>query len=253
MFQAIPMQSTVAPSTQAEGQSRYAWLAGMLRARITEGDWVPGAAIPAETTLAKEHGVALGTMRQAIALLVTQGLLERQHGRGTFVRTGIGGATMLRFFRFRAGKDLSATPTSEILRSRLVKATATVAIALGLKAGDEVLELLRLRSLQGEPCLLETIHLPLPLFSPLVDADTTQWGDLLYPLFQRNCGVTVNRAEDVLRFSQLTKDQSRRLGLPANHPCVQVQRRAFDLSGRCVERRITLGDAHAFQYTLNIH
>ncbi|MEY2953944.1 MAG: hypothetical protein RLZZ401_2031, partial [Pseudomonadota bacterium] len=81
---------------KAEGQSRYAWLAGMLRAQITEGQWVPGTAIPAETALARQHGVALGTMRQAIALLVAQGLLERQHGRGTFVRTGIGGATMLR-------------------------------------------------------------------------------------------------------------------------------------------------------------
>lgn len=247
------MQNTTAPPPKVEGQSRYAWLAGMLRARITEGDWVPGASIPAETTLAKEHGVALGTMRQAIALLVTQGLLERQHGRGTFVRAGIGGATMLRFFRFRAGKDLSASPTSEILRSRSVKASAAVATTLGLQAGEEVLELLRLRSLQGEPCLLETIQLPLPLFAPLVGSDTSQWGDLLYPLFQQRCGVTVNRAEDVLRFGQLTKEQGRRLGLPAEHPCVQVERRAFDLSGRCVERRITLGDAHAFQYTLNIH
>jgi len=253
LLQVISMQTAVTASPKVEGQSRYAWLAGMLRARITEGTLVPGAAIPAETALAKEYGVALGTMRQAIALLVTQGLLERQHGRGTFVRAGIGGATMLRFFRFRAGKDLSASPTSEILRSRTLKASATVAVTLGLNPGDEVLELLRLRSLQGQPCLLETIQLPLPLFSPLVGSDTTQWGDLLYPLFQQRCGVTVNRAEDVLRFGQLTQEQARRLGLPASHPCVQVQRRAFDLGGRCVERRITLGDAHAFQYTLNIH
>jgi DNA-binding transcriptional MocR family regulator len=48
----------------------------------------------------KEHGVALGTLRQALALLVAEGLLERQHGRGTFVRAGLGGASMLRFFRF---------------------------------------------------------------------------------------------------------------------------------------------------------
>lgn len=246
------MQDTATPA-KTEGQSRYAWLAGMLRARITEGDWVPGSAIPAETVLAKEHGVALGTMRQAIALLVSQGLLERQHGRGTFVRSGIGGATMLRFFRFRTGSELSATPTSTILRARTVKASVAIANTLGLSSGAEVLELLRLRSVQSLPCLLETIHLPLPLFAPLMALDTAQWGDLLYPLFQRSCGVTVHRAEDVLRFAQLTKTQGGRLDLPANHPCVQVERRAFDLSGRCIEHRITLGDAHAFHYTLNIH
>ncbi|NTV86301.1 MAG: GntR family transcriptional regulator, partial [Burkholderiaceae bacterium] len=82
----------------APGQSRYGWLAAILRARITQGEWVPGTALPAEAALAREHGVALGTLRQALALLVAEGLLERQHGRGTFVRAGLGGASMLRFF-----------------------------------------------------------------------------------------------------------------------------------------------------------
>ena len=35
---------------------------------------------------------------------------------------------------------------------------------------------------------------------------------------------------------------ARHLGLPAGHPCAQVQRSAYDLSGRCVEMRITRGD-----------
>ena len=74
----------------APGQSRYGWLAASLRARITRGEWVPGTALPAEAALAREHGVALGTLRQALALLVAEGLLERQHGRGTFVRAGLG-------------------------------------------------------------------------------------------------------------------------------------------------------------------
>lgn len=236
-----------------QGQSRYAWLAGVLRARITEGDWVPGTAIPAESALAKTHGVALGTMRQAIALLVAQGLLERQHGRGTFVRTGIGGASMLRFFRFRQGGDAAAAPRSHIVRCKQVKASAALGHCLGQPVGTPLLQLLRLRSLDGKPCLLETIHLPLPLFAPLGELAPTEWGDLLYPLYQRLCGVTVSRAEDVLRFAQLNQAQARRLGLAAQAPCVQVERRAFDLSGRCIEHRITLGDAHAFQYTLNLH
>ena len=42
------------------------------------------------------------------------------------------------------------------------------------------------------------------------------------------------------------------LRLDAGHPCVQVQRRAFDLGGRCIELRTTLGDAFAFQYTAQV-
>ena len=51
------------------GQSRYAALAAAMRARIVAGEWPPGSAIPAEQTLAAEHGVALGTMRRALDLL----------------------------------------------------------------------------------------------------------------------------------------------------------------------------------------
>lgn len=236
----------------APGESRYGWLAGGLRARITLGEWIPGTALPPEALLAKEYGVALGTLRQALALLVAEGLLERRHGRGTFVRAGLGGASMLRFFRFRNTGDLQATPRSGILARSVALASVNEADALGLPAGASVLTLERLRSLDGRPCLLEHITLPLPAFTPLAASDTADWDDLLYPMYQRVCGVTVHRAEDQLSFGLLSAEQARRLELETAHPCVQVQRCAFDLVGRCIELRTTLGDAFAFQYTAQV-
>lgn len=249
----LPTAPTGANADQpAPGQSRYGWLAASLRARITQGEWVPGTALPAEALLAKEHGVALGTLRQALALLVADGLLERQHGRGTFVRAGLGGASMLRFFRFRHGGELQAAPRSRILTRQVLLASAEAAEALGLPAGASVLSLQRLRSLDGQPVLLEDITLPLPLFDPLSASDTAAWDDLLYPMYQRVCGVTIHRAEDCLSFGLLSADQAALLKLDAGHPCAQVQRRAFDMGGRCVELRSTLGDAFAFQYTAQV-
>ena len=244
------------PGTHADqpapGQSRYGWLAASLRARITQGEWVPGTALPAEAALAREHGVALGTLRQALALLVAEGLLERQHGRGTFVRAGLGGASMLRFFRFRHGGDLTATPSSAILSRRVVVAAPETAEAFGLPVGASVLELQRLRSIAGEPCLLEQLWLPLPAFEALKDSDTARWDDLLYPMYQRLAGITVNKAQDDLSFGLLTREQAALLRLDAGHPCVQVNRHAYDLTGRCIELRTTLGDAFAFQYTAQV-
>ena len=45
---------------------------------------------------------------------------------------------------------------------------------------------------------------------------------------------------------------ARALKLPAGHPCARVQRLTYDLAGRCVEWRTTLGDANAFAYTVAI-
>src|SRR5215204_3621437 len=102
------------------GQTRYGALAAALRHRIVDSEWPPGTALPAETSLAAEHGVALGTLRRALELLAEQGLIERRHGKGTFVRGGLGGAQMLRFFRF--GEGDGEVPQSRILARQTLAA-----------------------------------------------------------------------------------------------------------------------------------
>lgn len=241
----------------APGQSRYGWLASTLRGQITRGEWAPGSAISAETQLAKAHGVALGTMRQAIAVLVSEGLLERVHGRGTFVSSGIGGASLLRFFRFRAAGATSDAVTDEIPKShivekRVVKATHEVAQALNIAARSSVLALTRVRTLAESPCLFERIWLPLPTFDALTALNKSKWDDLLYPMFQRVCGVTVHKADDNVTFCLASADVADFLQLRAKAPCVRVERRAFDMAGRCVELRHSFGDALSFHYTAHL-
>jgi GntR family transcriptional regulator len=232
------------------GQSRYAALAAALRHRIVAGEWPSGTPLPAETRLAAEHGVALGTLRRALELLAEQGLIERRHGKGTFVRGGLSGATMLRFFRFGSGDG--EVPQSRVFARQSVVASAEVARRLGIAGGDPVLRLHRLRSLGGQPCLLEEIWLPLPMFGPLLESPLADWGDLLYPMFAERCGVAVTRATDEIGFAALSAAQARHLRLSAGHPGVTVTRQAYDLTGRCVELRITRADAFAFHYTVTI-
>ncbi len=232
------------------GQSRYAALAAALRTRIVAGEWPAGSALPAEQMLAAQHSVALGTLRRALELMAEQGLIERIHGRGTFVRSGMTGATMMRFFRF--GEGTGEVPSSRIVARRVGVAPAEVARRLVLSPGDTALCLLRVRSLDGQPCVYEEIWLPLPAFKPLLEHDTNAWGDLLYPLFAERCGVFVHRAVDEIAFGALTSVPARYLGLLAGHPCALVKRNAYDLTGRCVEVRFTRGDAHAFHYTVAI-
>lgn len=244
------MRTTRTP--QLLGQSRYGKLASALKERIIQGEWQPGQMIPSESGLSEQYGVALGTMRQALALLVEDGVLQRQHGKGTFVTKGLNSASMMRFFRFQNSNDSPTQPQSRILSIRLRRPSAAEALSFGISTDAQVMQLERLRSIQDEPCLLETIALPLPLFGSLVDSDTSEWDDLLYPMYQNRCGVVIQHAQDDLRFAQLNETQARRLKLPPGHPCVLVERQAFDIAGRCVERRTTRGDAYSFTYTAHI-
>ena len=232
------------------GRSRYATLAASLRTRVQAGEWPPNVALPSEQALARDHGVALGTMRRALQLLADEGLIERIHGRGSFVRSGLSGASMLRFFRF--GSKQGGVPQSTIVSVKRVVPAAEVQRQLGRAPGEAVLQLLRLRSFDGVPCVLEQIWLPLPDFEPLAAGDPGDWGDLLYPLYAERCGVRVHRAVDEIGFGRLSSRQARHLALSAGHPCAVVKRAAHDIAGRCVEVRVTRGDAHAFRYTVTL-
>jgi GntR family transcriptional regulator len=63
----------------------YFQIAIDLRHRLADGEWEPGGRIAPETALAHEYEVSRVTVRQAIAELVKDDLLERRQGSGTFV------------------------------------------------------------------------------------------------------------------------------------------------------------------------
>jgi len=67
------------------GVPLYAQVSEILIQRILNGDWAPGASLPAEPELCAEFGVARGTLRQALSRLETMGYVRRERGRGTFV------------------------------------------------------------------------------------------------------------------------------------------------------------------------
>lgn len=64
----------------------YAQVADALRERIVKGIWPIGAQIPTLPELAREFGVGLITVRQAVQLLKNEKLVAPEQGRGTFVR-----------------------------------------------------------------------------------------------------------------------------------------------------------------------
>jgi GntR family transcriptional regulator len=62
----------------------YQQLATILRARIKSGEIGPREPLPSITYLVGETGLAIGTIRKAIGVLVDEGLAYTVPGRGTF-------------------------------------------------------------------------------------------------------------------------------------------------------------------------
>ncbi len=64
----------------------YAQLARIIKQRISNGTYQPGARLPSEAAIAGYFGISAMTARQAIGLLAKEGLVDRVQGRGTFIK-----------------------------------------------------------------------------------------------------------------------------------------------------------------------
>ena len=63
----------------------YLQVKDQLQKKIVDGKQEPGSVIPSEQSLAKMFGTSMSTIRQAINLLVAEGVLSKKQGKGTFI------------------------------------------------------------------------------------------------------------------------------------------------------------------------
>jgi GntR family transcriptional repressor for pyruvate dehydrogenase complex len=62
----------------------YTSVAEEIKARIAAGDWAVGQRLPSISQLAQEFGVGTGSIREAVKVRASQGVVRIKHGRGMF-------------------------------------------------------------------------------------------------------------------------------------------------------------------------
>jgi GntR family transcriptional regulator len=190
---------------------RYHQIARTLRERIATSGQAPGERLDNQRSLAREFGVTLMTLRQALDLLERDGLIARRHGLGTFVARPAIDYDILQL-RALAG-DLSALGedvATRFLRSRFEPADPRVADALGLAEPAEVFVLERLRLVDGEPVSFQASYLPAALGAEVSRADLA-----VTPLRQVltfKLGVEITAARETVSAVPLDRRAARELG-----------------------------------------
>ncbi|WP_214109728.1 GntR family transcriptional regulator [Acrocarpospora catenulata] len=66
---------------------KYAQIVQAIRRRIADGTYPPGSLLPSETQLVREFGVSRPTVVRALQVLQLRGTIDREHGKGSFVKT----------------------------------------------------------------------------------------------------------------------------------------------------------------------
>lgn len=128
---------------------------------IDEGVWLIGDRLPSERDLADHFEVSRMTLRQAVTLLVEEGILERRVGSGTYVsshrvRDKMRGTTSFTEIVHSQGK----TPSSKLISYQRQLASDTEIKELQLEPSDYVIRMERIRYADNIPLVFEVASIP---------------------------------------------------------------------------------------------
>ncbi len=202
---------------------------------IASGALRPGDRLPPEVDMAAALGVSRMTLRQGLAAVEAKGLLRRSRGRfgGSFVEsprlefdhTGLPGFTeQLQRLDMAAG--------ARLISARTRTPAPAIRQTLGLRSGAKVHEVIRLRSADGSPVLLEETYLPAAVFPGLLNADLT---GSLYALMADRYGRPIAAADEHIEATPATAIHAERLGIAEGEPLLLVTRTGYDRNGTPVE------------------
>lgn len=183
----------------------------------------PGSPAPSERELVQHFGVARMTVRQALDALVSEGLLERVPGRGTFVaRAKIDVQVRLSSYTEEMGRR-GLKPDSRTLLARMESAGPGVARALEIDEGDRVVHWQRLRLADASPMCLEHAYLADSIVPGFLDAALP---DSLYGELKRR-DILPTWGEDSVDADLARTDEAELLGIAEGAPVLRIARRAF--------------------------
>jgi GntR family transcriptional regulator len=212
---------------------RYLKIADALRGRIRSGEHAAGDQLPNQRQLAREFGVTLMTLRQALEVLERDRLIRRRHGLGTFVAAPFIDYDILQHQRFATDLRAQGEPVStRLLASRFVIGDRRVTAALGLGARARVLQLERLRLVDGHPMSLQRSFLAARLGEELVKADLA--ATPLRQALEFKLGVTIERARETVSAVRLGRREAHELGCRLGAPAFESERVSFAADGQPV-------------------
>jgi len=223
---------------------------------LQSGEWKPSEAIPSEIDLAARYKVSQGTVRKAIDELAAENLLIRRQGKGTFVATHAEHQVQYRFLKLVPdnGDPNSEGPAQrQIIDCKKSRASADVARALAMRAGDAVLQVRRVLSFSAIPTILEDLWLPAMPFKGLTAERLTDYDGPMYALFETEFGVRMVRAEEKIRAILPDAEQCGLLQIGPQTPLLSVERIAYTYNDAPMEMRrgLYLTDTHYYRNALN--
>jgi GntR family transcriptional regulator len=224
-------------------ESSYLNLAREVRKQILQGRYADGRRLPTEAELSAQYQVSRQTVRRAFQDLVSEGMVYRVPGRGTFAAPPDGGSCVRQFGSVEDLMSLSSDTEIDIVSPLRRQVEVNAAGRLGLSS-DIVYTVVFRRLHHGAPFCVTVVSLPPTAGAALAQAEelsvegkvssVTVIGlldkRLDAPIAEANMSITVALADS---------DAAAALGCRAGHPLLRIDRLYLDTNGTPVELAVS--------------
>lgn len=219
---------------------------GIVRDRLGPGDLLPG-----EHRMCQQYGISRTVVRQALAQLEHEGVVERVKGKGTFVARPKTAESLVHTLAglFEEARRRGGHVHSQILRHERVPATTEIATALQVAPGETVVELERLRFIDDEPWSLTTTWMPEPIGAITFDVEM---GDVSLYAILAGEGWHAVRGMRSAEATIASPEQSRLLRMSPGSALLLLRSTSYDSNDRPLEHFVAFhrGDRSRFEFEL---
>jgi GntR family transcriptional regulator len=227
----------------------YRRIATSFKREVRAGRLRAGQKLPSESELMSQFGVSRITVRNAIAILAAEGLVETRHGSGTFVNQPPVPYQLYRLSSFEEvmrGRGLE--PGSTVRAYELRRAPVEVAEALG--GADEAYRLERLRLVDGQPLCYDVTWLPAAIGERLTADELA--ARTLYDLYENRLGLRVVGASHEVEALTASTGTARLLDVHRGSPMLVVERLTQGEAGRPLDWQRRYYRADRFRLELEL-
>jgi GntR family transcriptional regulator len=251
------------PLDPTSDRAVFRQIADRIRDAIERGPLGEGDKVPSEAQLMEYYDVARMTVRQALQVLQSEGLVVAEHGRGVFVRRrpSVRRLASDRFARQHRERGKAAfiveteeaggRPEVDSLQVREQEAPDDIAQRLGLSTADAVVVRSRRYLIDGHPVETATSYIPATLARDTQIAEPNSGPGGIYARLEE-LGHRLDHFSEEIRTRLPLREEARALRLARGVPVFHLIRTAYDTTGRAVEVCDTVmsSEAYVLQYEL---
>ena len=191
--------------------------------QIDQGELLPDQCLLSERDMCLKYGISRMTVRQAINELEMQGYLYRIQGKGTFVSSRKMEQPLIGITGFSDDmRSRGKVPGSQMLAAGTRGADKTLASALSVPLGSQVIELKRLRLADHVPMALEDAYLNYDLCKDILKFDLSNAS--LYHILKEELGLELRKGRQYMEATRTDAAQSKLLEVPEGTVALAIER-----------------------------